>query len=187
LNLLHAYSRRYGLEIFSYCLMPNHVHLVATPTNTDGMHRALRAVHSQYAQRINRMRRIKGHLWQGRYFSSALDVKHFLNAVRYVELNPVSAGLVVAAEDYPWSSAAAHCGLRTDPLLEPRLRSKPLARIVNWSSWLARGVPEECSEVLRRHEGRNLPCGSDEFVAQLERSARRVLHFRSRGGQCKAR
>jgi putative transposase len=187
LSLLHAHSRRYGLEIFAYCLMPNHVHLVAVPTNADGMHRALRAVHSQFAQRVNRMRDINGHLWQGRYFSSPLDARHFVNAVRYVELNPVRAGMIERAEDYAWSSAAAHCGRRSDPLLAPWHGSSFLGGIANWSKWLAHGVPEDCREALRRHERRNLPCGSAEFVAELEQSSGRNLLFRTRGGQRRAK
>ncbi len=186
LSLLHAYARRYGLEIHAYCLMPNHVHLVATPTSTDGMHRALRAVHSQYAQRVNRMREISGHLWQGRYYSSALDASHFLNAIRYVELNPVNAGMIGKAEDYAWSSAAARCGRRIDPLLEPKQRSSLLNGIADWSGWLAQGVPDDCRNLLRRHGRQNLPCGSAEFVSGLEKVAGRELRLRSRGGQRKA-
>jgi putative transposase len=187
LSLLHAHSRRHGLEIFAYCLMPNHAHLVAVPTNADGMHRALRAVHSQFAQRVNRMRGITGHLWQGRYFSSPLDARHFVNAVRYVELNPVRAGMVEKAEDYAWSSAAAHCGLRFDPLLEPVGRSSLPSGIKYWSKWLALGVPEDCRDALRRHEHRNLPCGSAEFVAELEKASGRDLQFRMRGNQRRAK
>lgn len=186
LSLLHAYSRRQELEVFAYCLMPNHVHLVVVPSNTDGMQRTLRAVNSQFAQRVNRMRKINGHLWQGRYHSSPLDANHFLNAIRYVELNPVRAGMVEKAEDYPWSSAPAHCGRRVDLLLEPPHKSGLLSGIANWSGWLANGVPEDCREMLRRHERRNLPCGSEDFIAKLEKSAGRELHFRTRGGQRRA-
>lgn len=185
LSLLHAYSRRHGVGIFAYCLMPNHVHLVVVPSSVDGMHRALRAVHSQYAQRVNRMREIGGHLWQGRYHSSPLDANHFLNAIRYVELNPVNAGLVPQAQDYPWSSAGSHCGNRQDPLLEPLHRSSHLRGIACWSSWLARGVPDDCRDLLRRHGRRDLPCGSPEFVDELGKAAGRDLQYRPRGGQRK--
>jgi putative transposase len=186
LSLLHAYSRQQGVQVFAYCLMPNHVHLVVVPSSTDGMHRVLRAVHSQYAQRVNRMRGLNGHLWQGRYRSSPLDAEHFLNAIRYVELNPVSAAMVVKAEDYAWSSAAAHCGLRLDPLLEPNRKSSLLEGIANWSSWLSCGVPDASTDMLRHHARRNLPCGSSEFIASLEKSAGCDLRFRTRGGQRKA-
>lgn len=185
LTLLHAYSRRYGLQVLAYCLMPNHIHLIVVPTNLDCMHRVLRAVHSQYAQRVNRMRRITGHLWQGRYGSSAMDVNHFLNAIRYVELNPVHAGLVARAEEFAWSSAAAHCGRRFDPVLEPAHRSSLLSGIANWSRWLAEGIPEDFPGHLQDCVRRNLPCGSEEFVAGLEKSARRDLQLKPRGGQRK--
>lgn len=184
-SLLHAYARRFGLEVHAYCLMPNHVHLVVTPKSAEGMQRALRAVHSQYAQRVNRMREITGHLWQGPYHSSALDAVHFVNAIRYVELNPVKAGLTGKAEDYPWSSAPARCGRRADPLLGSVQRSSFLSSISDWSAWLAQGISDECREALRRHARRNLPCGSEEFVAELEKIAGQSLRLRKRGGQRK--
>jgi putative transposase len=185
-SLFHAYSRRNGLRTFAYCLMPNHVHLVVVPDNTDALHRTLRAVHGQFAQRFNRMRGITGHLWQGRFHSSPLDARHFVHAIRYVEQNPVRAGLVAQAEQYPWSSAAAHCGLRNDVLLEPAGGSSLLAGIVCWSTWLEQGVADDVREHLRRHEARNLPCGSPKFVDGLSRTCGRDLQMRSRGGQRKA-
>jgi len=186
LSLLHAYSRRFRIAIFAYCLMPNHVHLVVKPTNSDGLPRALRAVHCQYAQRIHRMRAVNGHLWQGRYYSSALDPAHFLNAIRYVELNPVRARLIARPEDYPWSSAAARCGQRFDPLLEPRHSSTLLSGIADWSTWLAQGIAPDFLERLRRNAPGSLPCGSDSFIAKLEQSAGRPLQYRTRGGQMKS-
>jgi len=149
------------------------------------MQRTLQAVHSQFAQRINRMRATSGHLWQGRYYSCALDSGHFLNAIRYVERNPVEAGLAIRAEDYPWSSAAAHCGMRADPLLEPANKSSLLRGITNWSNWIARGVPDDCRKLLQRNSRLGLPCGSASFVEQLEKIAGRDLKFHPQGGQRK--
>jgi putative transposase len=187
LTLLHAYACRRQLEIVAYCLMPNHVHLVVVPSDAIGMHRALRAVHSQYAQRVNRMRQLKGHLWQGRYFSSPLDEAYFVNAVRYVECNPVRARLVAKAEDYGWSSAAAHCALRYDPLVEAKPRWPALQGIADWSRWLSEEIPAEPQKTLRLHGSRDLPCGSPEFIAELEKQAGRNLTYRERGGQRKRR
>jgi REP-associated tyrosine transposase len=183
LGLLGMHAERFAVDIAAYCLMPNHVHLVVIPSNREGIHRTLKAVHGQYAQRVNRMKNQKGHLWQGRYFSSPLDADYFLNAVRYVELNPVRARMVVKAEDYAWSSAAAHCGLRKDPLVDPVPRSKLLAGIASWSKWLAEEFADDALATLRHHVGQNLPCGSAEFVAELERSAGRQLQFRPPGRQ----
>lgn len=183
LELLSTHAERFAIGIVAYCLMPNHVHLVVIPSKPEGIHLTLKAVHGQYAQRVNRMRDQKGHLWQGRYFSSPLDADYFLNAVRYVELNPVRARIVAKAEDYAWSSAAAHCGQRKDPLVDLKPRSRLLAGIVNWSKWLAEDIAVDAFTTLRHHGGQNLPCGSSEFVAELERSAGRQLRFRPRGGQ----
>ena len=181
LALLHFYARSRDITIWAYCLMPNHVHLVMCPSTSDGMHRALRSVHSQYAQRINRMREITGHLWQGRYFSSPLDSAYFLNAVRYVELNPVRAGLAAKAEDYAWSSARFHCGLAHSALVEQTSMSPVLAGISEWSAWLAKGLSSECTNTLRQHGQLNLPCGSSDYVSSLERSSGRDLKYRPRG------
>ena len=181
LHLLRQSTERHAIEIAAYCLMPNHVHLVVVPSTVDGLHRALKVVHGRYAQRVNRMRKRTGHLWQDRYFSSPLDSSHFLNAVRYVELNPVRAGIVDHGESYEWSSAAAHCDLRSDSLVTNRPRSILFRRIDNWSKWLADGLTRECIEMLRRHTSQNLPCGSEEFVNELESAAGRPLHYRPRG------
>ena len=183
LAMLREHSEQFEIEIIAYCLMSNHVHLVAVPSDVTGLHRTLKAVHGQYAQRVNRMRGQKGHLWQGRYFSSPLDADYLLNAVRYVELNPVRARMVARAEDYTWSSAAAHCGLCNDSLVDRQPRSRFLAGIVDWSQWLTEKFTEETLATLRHHGSQNLPCGSTEFVAQLETAAGRHLRFRPPGRQ----
>lgn len=181
LSLLREHIQRQSIEVAAYCLMPNHVHLVLIPSTTDGLHRALKAINGRYAQRVNRMRQQVGHLWQNRYFSSPLDSDHFMNAVRYVELNPVRAGLSKHAEEYEWSSAAAHCGLLDDPVVDQRPRSPLFKGINDWSKWLASGLPGEFVRLIRQNERQNLPCGSTEFVARLERIAGRSLTFRPQG------
>lgn len=178
------YARKHGVDVLAYCLMTNHVHLVAVPASEDSLHKALRPLHMRYAQRINRSRGWKGHVWQGRFFSSALDEPYCRAAVRYVERNPVRAGMVAMAEDYPWSSAAAHCGLRADPLLadhSPWIRS--LEGTGNWSTWLAQGDDPPTADLLRRNADKGLPCGSERFVRKLEAATGRILHFRPQGGQ----
>lgn len=182
LGLLQDYSRRFVVECVAYCLMPNHVHHVVVPTTADGLHRLFKSVHGRYAQRINRSRNLRGHVWQGRFFSSPLDSNYFLNAVRYVELNPVRAGIVVRAEDHDWSSAAAHCRLRNDPVVERIPTSPLLAGIPDWSKWLAAGIAEDSIATLRKHGSQNLPCGECTFITHLERVAGRELQFRTHGG-----
>jgi putative transposase len=181
LALLRTYAAKHALKIHAWCLMTNHTHVVTTPIHTESLRLTLGPVHSQYAQRVNRMRGTLGHLWQGPYGACALDARHFLNAVRYVELNPVTAGLCAKAEDYPWSSARAHCCGYFDPLIVPREDSPLLAEIKDWRAWLEQGVPEDCRERLKKHERQGLPCGSPEFVESLEKIAGRSLQFRPRG------
>ena len=181
LRLLGQYTRQFCIEVVAYCLMPNHVHLVLIPSAASGLHLALKAIHGRYAQRINRMQGKVGHLWQNRYFSSPLDSNYFLHAVKYVELNPVRARLVERAEEYEWSSAAIHCGIRRDLTIAPRPRSIAFNDVADWSRWLAEGSSSEAVSKLRTHERKNLPCGSPDFVASLESAAGRSMQCRPRG------
>jgi len=91
LEWLPEYSGKHGLKIWAYCLMTNHVHLIAVPQKRDSLERVMRPLHTRYAQYINRKNRWSGHLWQGRFFSSALDERYLWAAIRYVEGNPVRA------------------------------------------------------------------------------------------------
>jgi len=113
LRFLKKYGQRHGLDIWAYCLMTNHIHLVAVPEREESLARALRDAHTVYAMRVNTRTQQSGHVWQGRFYSCVLDEWHLWAAVRYVERNPVRAGMVDRAEDHPWSSARAHCGLAT--------------------------------------------------------------------------
>jgi putative transposase len=117
LMLIGEYADRHRLDVWAYALMPNHVHLVAVPEHNDSLACAIRDAHGMYASYFNRTYGLEGHLWQGRYFSCAMNPDHTTTAVRYVERNPVRAGIVDRAQDYEWSSAAAHCGVRCDSLL----------------------------------------------------------------------
>ena len=182
LEWLHHYSRQHHLEILAYCLMTNHIHLVAVPDNENSLQQVLKPLHMRYAQRINRMRKWKGHFWQGRYFSSPLDEHYMWVAIRYVELNPVRARMVKKAEHYRWSSAASHCGLVNDHVLSNRARWNRLSgQFDDWSDWLAEGDEQNELTLVRRNIEKGLPCGSDRFVANLEKMSGRLLLFRAQG------
>jgi putative transposase len=181
LDLLRHYTAQSDIEVVAYCLMPNHVHLVLIPPDKDALHRTLKSVHGRYASRFNRARDRVGHLWQNRYFSAPLDSDYFLNAVRYVELNPVRARLISRADEYPWSSAGAHCGLRPDPLVTARPRSVLFRGIDDWGLWLSRGVSDDTLAAIRRQTFKNLPCGSESFISGLESEAGKILRPRPNG------
>ncbi len=187
LSWLREYSNKHQVEVLAYCLMTNHIHLVVVPATDDGLQRVLKPLHMRYAQRINRARGWKGHLWQGRFFSSPLDEAYLLAAVRYVELNPVRAGIVGRAENYRWSSAAAHCGNRPDELLNPEsIWNKRFAVIDNWSAWLAEGDKTQEIQILRQNADKGLPCGSESFVRRLGNAVGRGLEYRPQGRPKKA-
>lgn len=175
---LKEYSGKYGLKIWAYCLMTNHVHLVVVPGDRDSLERVMRPLHMRYAQHINRSRGLSGHLWQGRFFSSALDERYLWYAVRYIERNPVRAGIVGKAEDYKWSSAAAHCGKRKDDILSPDF--PPASVVKDWSAWLKEADKTE-DDILRRNTQKGLPCGSESFISKLEKLLDRTLRFRPPG------
>lgn len=179
---LKDYCDAHEVAVLGYCLMPNHVHLVAVPAAEDGLERALKPLHMRYAQRVNRARGWHGHLWQGRFFSSPLDEDYMWAALRYVERNPVRAKMVRRAENHPWSSAAAHCGLRDDPLLTTaRPWHERLSAVKDWSAWLAEGDEAEELATLRRNVDKGLPCGAETFLARLEKLAGRPLRVRPVG------
>ena len=182
LGWLKEYAEKHEVDILAYCLMTNHIHLVAVPRTEDGLQQTLKPLHMRYAQRINRTRGWKGHLWQGRFFSSALDEAYLWAAIRYVERNPVRARMVRKAENYRWSSAGAHCRLMQDDVLTTNSGwRKQFEAIGDWSAWLAQGDEPQELEVLRRNADKGLPCGSEKFIRKLEKLTGRGLRYRPQG------
>src|SRR5277367_5266883 len=109
LQLLRQYCELYQVALLGYCLMSNHVHLIAVPRTTTALADALRHTHGRYAAYWNARLASSGHVWQGRFYSCPLDELHLEEALRYVELNPVRARMVANPVQWKWSSAAAHC------------------------------------------------------------------------------
>lgn len=184
---LGEYCAKYDVKVLAYCLMTNHLHLVAVPESDQAFEQVFRPLHTRYAQRVNRAKKWKGHLWQGRFFSSALDEVYLWAAIRYIERNPVRARMVRRAENYLWSSAAAHCGLKADAVLTADPAWLELTHSVgDWSGWLTEADQPEQVDVLRRHVERGLPCGAEGFIRRLERRAGHLLQPRPRGRPKKA-
>ncbi len=182
LGWLGEYAALHGLEVLAYSLMSNHVHLVVVPETANSLERVMRPLHMRHAQRINRLRSWSGHLWQGRYFAAALDDEYLWAAIRYVELNPVTAGIVNRAEAYRWSSAAGHCCSRDDHVLTRKSYwTRLLHGVGDWSAWLAQGEKPEQRALIERNTNKGLPCGSREFIAGLCETSGRELEYRPRG------
>lgn len=177
LNLISEYSAKYSLSILGYCLMSNHVHFIAVPGNEFSMARALNAAHMRYAQSVNQRRRVKGHLWQGRFYSCVLDGNHLLSAARYVERNPVRAGLVEYADIWKWSSAGAHAGMVPDEYgfdLEALWSLIPVEKL-DWLKYLRKKEDERVSNEIRMNTRTGRPIGPQAFVKMLEKRLGRCL------------
>jgi len=156
LNLLRFWCGRAGTKVWAWCLMPNHVHLVMVPDHVDGLRAALAETHRRYTWQINRREGWHGHLWQSRFASAPMDEAHLHACLRYVELNPVRAGLAQRAEDWRWSSARAHLGLGMDGLTDVEAGR---ARVEDWSAFLAIGVSVKERDAIRAAEASGQPLG----------------------------
>ena len=183
-ELMAEWCGRCGVGVWAYCLMPNHVHLIVVPESEDGLRRAIGEAHRRYTRRVNFREGWRGHLWQGRFASFVMDEPYLLACARYVERNPVRAGLCARAGDYPWSSAAAHLAGKDDGLV----RVRPLLELVpRWGRHLSADPDEETVRRLRRHEGTGRPLGGERFLQRLEKIVGRLLRPRKPGRKKKNR
>ena len=172
LDLVREWFPYHDAQLWAYCLMPNHVHLVVVPERKESLGTAVGEVHQRYTRAINFRMGWRGHLWQGRFHSYPMDEEYLVAAVRYIELNPVKAKLVRWAGDYPWSSTNYHLGLCHDDLL----KGSPLKSLVNdWEGLLASQENQMQVECLRRSEKSGRPVGTDAFVCLLEKQLNRRL------------
>ena len=182
-DLVAEGCRAAGTQVWAYCLMPNHVHLILVPRDEDGLRAALGDAHRRYSRRINAREGWRGHLWQERFHSFAMDEAHLLACARYVELNPVRAGLVKRARDWRWSSARAHFAGTDDGLV----RTAPLLkRAGNWRAFLAQIPDEDTLDALRRHGRTGRPLGSARYLDRLEARLGRPVRPGKRGPKPKA-
>jgi putative transposase len=164
-RLLAEACRAAEVAVWAYCLMPNHVHLILGPSNEDGLRAALGEAHRRYTRLVNSREGWRGYLWQGRFASFPMDERHLLACARYVELNPVRAGLAAAAGDWPWSSARAHLIGRNDSFVQV----KPLLDLVpDWPGFLRAGLDEDERDATRAAERTGRPLGAAPFTARLE-------------------
>ena len=181
LDLLRHSTALHGIEVIGYCLMSNHVHVIAVPQKADVLGVALRNAHGRYAAYWNASHHVTGHVWQQRYYSCPLDEPHLWEALRYTELNPVRAGLTHTAERWHWSSAAAHCsGSSGDEWLAMEIwrRQWPDG---SWRGYLDAGQSESKLAMIRRYTHTGRPLGSAQFVCSLERETKRLLAPQKRG------
>ncbi|PTS76210.1 transposase [Sphingomonas sp. HMWF008] len=178
-DLLGEAADRAGAEIWCYCFMPNHVHVIVVPSDEDGLRRTFADAHRRYTGFINARHRWTGHLWQGRFGAVVMDETHLAHAMRYVSLNPVRARLTARPEDWPWSSVRAHIAGEDDELVRV---APALERYGNFAAFL--GEPADCDDAwraLRRSETSGRPLGTADWVGDLENRTGRTLAPQKRG------
>jgi putative transposase len=182
LNLLSRHAAAESLEILGWCLMTNHVHLLALPQQGSSLGRALMRTQSDYAQRVNRRQGPRrGHLWQSRYYSCPVESEAVWTVLRYIELNPLRAGLVDRSEQSNWSSAPVHCGFAAAPPLLSMNWGRQSWTPARWQSVLAHGAEERQTEAIRLATQQGVPFGSQNFIADFEHRAGRSLLARPVG------
>ena len=180
LDLLQRNATDAGLVIWGWCLMPNHVHVVAVPHRPHAMASALGRTHADYARHFNLRKRACGHVWQARYYSCPLEAAHLWQALAYVERNPVRAGIVEQAEHYVWSSARARLAEDSSQLELTSWRTEYTAE--RWRQVLATSVAEEAfGQRLQEASRRGRPLGGPDFAQQLENVTGRTLRPRRVG------
>jgi putative transposase len=173
-----------NVEVWAYCLMPNHIHLIAVPESEDGLQMAIGEAHRRHTRRINFRGGWRSHLWQGRFASYVMDENYLLACVRYIEMNPVRAGLVMKPEQWKWSSASAHISSYDDTLV----KAAPLLEITGgtWKDFLTAAIREEEIMELRRHERTGRPLGTESFVENLQTMLGRILKPKKAGRRPKS-
>jgi putative transposase len=187
LQFLARHCAAAAVRITGYCLMGNHVHLIAAPKTAVGLARALGRTHMDYARWLNLRRGETGHVWQNRFYFCPLDEPHQWRALRYVELNPVRAGLAAEAAGWPWSSATAHLtGADRSGILDMTEWQHAWSRDT-WGSALALGI-EDAHLLARLREATRTgrPVGGPDFIADLESRLRRPLRPSKRGPKVKS-
>jgi putative transposase len=188
LETLQEFKDKLGLQIYSYCLMTNHVHLIVNPANEPAnLGLLMKRLAGRHTRRINQLKGRTGTSWEGRFKCSPIDTNNYLLAcTRYVDLNPVRAGIVERPQDYPWSSYRARAGLESCPWLDPdpcylALASTIEERQRRYREFVAHGTPKSQIEFLRSAVQRNQLTGSDDFVTEIERLTGISIPTRPRG------
>jgi putative transposase len=182
LELALESAQRFDVNLLGYCLMTNHVHWIVIPERFDSLAKAFAQAHGRYAHYANAVLRRNGHFWQNRFFSCALEAAHLWAALRYTERNPVRAGLVEIADQWPWSSAGVHTGRVAKPDWLSLTGWSDRFTQSDWRSYLGAIQLADAERLLRIHTYTGRPLGSQVFIESAELTLGRRLQ-KSRGGR----
>ncbi|MBI5873335.1 MAG: transposase [Candidatus Omnitrophica bacterium] len=164
LQLLEEKVKKYYVQVWAYCLMDNHVHLMVIPGEEKSLALAIGETHKEYTRMINFRQKWRGYLWEGRFKSFIVDERYLYAAIRYVERNPVRARIVNKAEDYEWSSARFHVRREPSGLLSDFYL---LHDILDWPEYLKDNDREEDLKLFRRHGESGRPLGDPSGLMKL--------------------
>jgi putative transposase len=145
LKYINENAKKYGMSIYAYCLMDNHIHFIVKPKNREALAKVFRVTHQRYSFYINKRLELYGHRWQSRYYSCVVLGSHVKKAIRYVELNPVRARMVKFAWEYSWSSVRAHMG--TDYKI---IELSDISDVLDVPSWKKYLMEEESQKELKQ-------------------------------------
>jgi putative transposase len=180
MDLMRHWCGKKGVDIWGYCIMPNHVHLIAVPENKEALRLANGEAHRRYTRMVNFRQGWRGHLWQGRFASYVMQERYLLVCIGYIEMNPVRSGLVDQPEQWCWSGASAHMARKDDSLVNVL----PLLDMVgeDWKDFLLKAeLDRHGQETLRRHERTGRPLGDTAFIEMLEQETGRRLRPKKSG------
>ncbi len=182
LALLEENAKKFEVELHAYVLMANHFHLLATPQTENGLPLLMQAVGRSYVRYFNDLQNRSGTLWEGRYRSTLIETdRYLLTCMAYIDLNPVRAGIVAEASDYPWSSHGFYIGQRSDKLITPHalvwdLGNTPFDREVAYADFVRSGVRLDHQQALTQSALAGWVLGEPDFVADLQKRTQRRVH-----------
>jgi putative transposase len=180
LFFLSKYSKEKEVAVLAYCLMPNHIHFLVRPTDDEGLAKMMQGVTLCYSKYFNGENGRTGRIWECRYHSTVIDGDSYLWTVsKYIEENPVRAGIVKNPEDYPYSSAKAHILGRKDPLLKEPLFEK--SELNDYRKFVRSGEDKKVTEEIRKQTRSGKPLGGAEFLLVLSEKLGCSLSFRPKG------
>jgi putative transposase len=187
LTWLRDAARQFKVAVHAYVLLPNHLHLLLTPSDQAGLGRMMQWVGRHYVPYFNHKYERAGTLWQGRYKATVIDSeRYFMTCCRYIELNPVRAGMVASPAEYAWSSYAHHVGRTPDPLIIDHplywaLGNTPFDREVAYRELTEQGLTREEIDALNEATLKGWALGSDKFKLALEKQTKRRVQPAKRG------
>ena len=183
LDILQEQCKRFDVSLYSFCLLPNQIHLIVQPKEAPMMARAIGETHRRYTNHINGRENWSGHLFQNRFFSYVADEQHALRAARFVETLPVTLGIAPKPENYLWSSAKSRIKVIQNGFLKP---FQSFHAVQNWEGYLSRPIDPNEMNTIQLHLQTGRPRGSDLFLDNIEAQIDRSVRPQKRGRKPKS-